>query len=126
MSSPILVITSFSSIVSTDRGVDYKRECQPKGFSRNFTCGTVVLEGWSRSSTAERFVVDSQMLIRCSKCRAYNVVPTARLAEEPREALAMVHNRLKGLYMRSSSAGAAAEYHFGTAPTATTRLAASS
>jgi hypothetical protein len=89
-------------------------------------CGTVVLEGWSRSSTAERFVVDSQMLIRCSKCRAYNVVPTARLAEEPREALAMVHNRLKGLYMRSSSAGAAAEYHFGTAPTATTRLAASS
>ena len=58
-------------------------------------CGTVVLAGWSRSSTAERLVVDSQMLIRCSKCQAYNVVPTARLAEEPREALAMVHNRLK-------------------------------
>ena len=63
-------------------------------------CGTVVLAGWSRSSTAERFVVDSQMLIRCGECRTFNVVPTARLAEEPREALAMVHNRLKGLYMR--------------------------
>jgi hypothetical protein len=89
-------------------------------------CGTVVLEGWSRSSTAERLAVDSQMLIRCGKCRAYNVVPTARLAEEPREALAMVHNRLKGLYMRSSSAGAAAECAFGTPPTTTTRLATSS
>lgn len=44
-------------------------------------CGTVVLAGWSRSSTAERFVVDSQMLIRCGECRAFNVVPAARLAD---------------------------------------------
>ncbi len=87
-------------------------------------CGTVVLAGWFRSSTAKRHVVDSQILIRCGRCRVYNVVATARLAEEPREALAMVHNRLKGLYMRSSSAGAAAECHFGTAPTTTTRLCA--
>jgi hypothetical protein len=72
-------------------------------------CGTVVLAGWSRSSTADHLVVDSQMLIRCGKCRAYNVVPTARLAEEPREALTMLHDRLKGLYVRSSSAGATAE-----------------
>jgi len=48
-------------------------------------------------------VVDSQMLIRCGRCRTYNVVPTARLAEEPREALAMVHNRLRGLYIRGKS-----------------------
>ena len=34
------------------------------------------------------------------------MVPTARLAEEPREALVIVHNRLKGLYVRGqSSAG---------------------
>ena len=83
-------------------------------------CGMVVLAGWSSSSTAERLVVDSQLLIRRGECRAYNVVPTARLAEEPREALAMVHNRLKGLYMRSSSAGAAADCHSGTPPTTTT------
>jgi hypothetical protein len=89
-------------------------------------CSTIVLAGWSQSSTAERLVVDSQMLIRCGKCRAYNVVPTARLSKEPREALAMVPNRLKGLYMRSSSAGTAAECHFGTAPTTTTRRATSS
>jgi hypothetical protein len=89
-------------------------------------CGTVVLAGWSRSSTAERLVVDSQMLIRCGKCRAYNVVPTARLAEEPREAMAMVNNRLKGLYMRRSSAGAAAECEFGTPQTTNARLATSS
>jgi hypothetical protein len=89
-------------------------------------CGTVVLAGWSRSSTAERFVVDCQMLIRCGECRTFNVVPTARLAEEPREALAMVHNRLKGLYMRSSSAGAPAECEFGPPQTTTTCLATSS
>jgi hypothetical protein len=89
-------------------------------------CGTVVLAGWSRSSTAERFVVDSQMLIRCGECRTFNVVPTARLAEEPREAMAMVNNRLKGLYMRSSSAGAAAECEFGTPQTTNARLATSS
>ena len=86
-------------------------------------CGTVVLAGWSRSSTAERLVVDSQMLIRCSKCRAYNVVPTARLADEPREApLAMGDNRLKGLYMRSSSAGADAECHLWTAADTATKV----
>ncbi len=85
-------------------------------------CGTVVLAGWSRSSTAERLVVDSQMLIRCGKCRAYNVVPTARLAEEPREALIMVHNRLKGLYMRSSSASAAEECHLCTAADTVTKV----
>ena len=79
-------------------------------------CGTVVLPGWSRSSAAERLVVDSQMLIRCGSCRTYNVVPTARLAEEPREGLAMVHNRLKGLYIRNSSADAAAECEFGGQP----------
>jgi hypothetical protein len=66
-------------------------------------CGMVVLAGWSLWSTAERLVVDSQMLIRCGRCRTYNVVPTARLAEEPREALAMVHNRLRGLYIRGKS-----------------------
>ncbi len=78
-------------------------------------CGTVALTGWSQSSTAERLVVESQMLIRCGKCRIYNVVPTARLAEEPREALVIVHNRLKGLYVRGqSSAGAPAERHFVT------------
>ena len=88
-------------------------------------CGTVVLAGWSRSSTAERLVVDSQMLIRCGKCRTYNVVPTARLAEEPREALAMVHNRLKGLYKRSSSAGGGAERHSGTALTTARRSTSS-
>jgi hypothetical protein len=64
-------------------------------------CGTIVLAGWSRSSTAERLVVDSQMLIRCGQCRTHNVVPTARLGEERPEALTMVHSRLKGLYMRS-------------------------
>jgi hypothetical protein len=66
-------------------------------------CGMVALAGWSVWSTAERLVVDSQMLIRCGRCRTYNVVPTARLAEEPREALAMVHNRLRGLYIRGKS-----------------------
>jgi hypothetical protein len=66
-------------------------------------CGMVALAGWSLWSTAERLVVDSQMLIRCGRCRTYNVVPTARLAEEPREALAMVHNRLRGLYIRGKS-----------------------
>lgn len=66
-------------------------------------CGMVALAGWSLWSTAERLVVDSQMLIRCARCRTYNVVPTARLAEEPREALAMVHNRLRGLYIRGKS-----------------------
>lgn len=61
-------------------------------------CGTVALANWSQSSTAEHLVVDSQMLIRCGRCRTYNVVPTARLAEEPREVLRMVDNRLRGLY----------------------------
>jgi len=42
------------------------------------------------------------MLIKCQRCRTYNVVSTARLAEEPREALAMVHNRLRGLYIKTS------------------------
>jgi hypothetical protein len=65
-------------------------------------CGTVALAGWSFTSTAERLVVDHQMLIRCGKCRTHNVVPIARLAEEPREALAMVDNRLKGLYIRGN------------------------
>ena len=63
-------------------------------------CGAVTLAGWSLSSTANRLVVDCQMLIRCGACQTYNVVPTARLAEEPRESLAMVDNRLKGLYIR--------------------------
>ena len=66
-------------------------------------CGMVALAGWSLWSTAERLVVDSQMLIRCGRCRTYNVVPTARLAEEPQEALAIVHNRLRGLYIRGKS-----------------------
>ena len=68
-------------------------------------CGTVVLTGWSRSSAAERLVVDSQMLIKCGKCRTYNVVPTARLAEKPREALAVVHKRLRGLYILHLNVG---------------------
>ena len=68
-------------------------------------CGMVALAGWSLWSTAERLVVDSQMLIRCGRCRTYNVVPTARLAEVPREALAMVHNRLRGLYIRKRRPG---------------------
>ena len=85
-------------------------------------CGTVVLAGWSRSSTAERLVVDSQMLIRCEECRTFNVVPTARVAGEPREALTVVHNRLKGLYMRSSSAGAAEECHLWTAADTVTKV----
>lgn len=66
-------------------------------------CGMIVLAGWSVRSTTERLVVDSQMLIRCGTCRTYNVVPTARLAEEPRETLDIVHNRLKGLYIRGNS-----------------------
>ena len=65
-------------------------------------CGTVALTGWSRSAAAEWLVVDCQMLIKCQRCRTYNVVPTARLAEEPREALAMVHNRLRGLYIKTN------------------------
>jgi hypothetical protein len=65
-------------------------------------CGTVALAGWSQSSAAERLVVDSQMLIKCQRCRTYNVVPTARLTEEPREALAMVHNRRRGLYIKTN------------------------
>ena len=68
-------------------------------------CGTVVLTGWSRSSAAERLVVDSQMLIKCGRCRTYNVVPTARLAEKPREALAVVHKRLRGLYILHLNVG---------------------
>jgi hypothetical protein len=68
-------------------------------------CGAVALASWSRSSTAERLVVYSQMLIRCGRCRAYNVVPTARLAEEPGEPLAMVHYRLMGLYIRDKPRG---------------------
>lgn len=63
----------------------------------------IALVGWSRASTAERLVVDCQMLIRCGRCRTYNVVPTARLAEEPREVLAMVHDRLTGFYIRDNS-----------------------
>ena len=66
-------------------------------------CGMVALAGWSLLSTAERLVVDSQMLIRCGRCLTYNVIPTARLAEELREALRMVDNRLRGLYIRSIS-----------------------
>jgi hypothetical protein len=54
-------------------------------------------------STAERLVVDSQMLIRCGRCLTYNVLPTARLAEEPREVLRMIDNRLRGLYIRGNS-----------------------
>ena len=65
-------------------------------------CGTVALASWSQLSTAERLVVDRQMVIRCGRCRTYNVVPTARLAEEPREGLAMVDNRLSGLYIRGN------------------------
>ena len=66
-------------------------------------CGMVVLAGWSVLSTAKRLVVDSQMLIKCGKCRTYNVVPTARLAEEPPQALVMVDNRLRGLYIREAN-----------------------
>jgi hypothetical protein len=55
-------------------------------------CGMTALAGWSLLSTAERLVVDSQMLIRCGRCLTYNVIPTARLAEELREALRMVDN----------------------------------
>ena len=63
-------------------------------------CGGVALQGWSLSSTTRRLVVESQFLVRCRSCRTYNVVPTARLAEEPREGLVMVHDRLPGLYIR--------------------------
>ena len=63
-------------------------------------CGTVTLEGWSLTSTAERLVVNCQMVIRCRGCKTYNVVPTARLAEELPESLAVIDSRLKGLYIR--------------------------
>jgi len=69
-------------------------------------CGTVALANWSRSSTAERLVVSSQMLIRCGRCRAYNVVPTARLAEEPREPLAMVPLSADGTLQYETNRGA--------------------
>jgi hypothetical protein len=67
------------------------------------TCGMVVLSGWSVSSTGKRLVVDAQLLIRCGTCRTYNVVPAARLAEQRQPALALVDNRLRGLYISAST-----------------------
>ena len=69
------------------------------------TCGMVVLSGWSVSSTGKRLIIDAQLLIRCGICRTYNVVPAARLAEERGPALALVNNRLRGLYIRERNGG---------------------